>query len=472
MIFFFFFSAYPSTGSFSRTAIKARSGVRTPIAGVFSSIVVVLALYVLTPAFYYIPDSILAAVVIHAVSDLVASPKYIRQIYKINIWELMVFVVSVTVTFFTAVEYGIYASIGVSILLLLFKISRPRFYNIGRIPLALSKYIDPSLTLHGNIIPNNDIINNKNKNMVNDNDYKDNNNNDDDLMEKDQMQYLYIPDTDSALGHLVQPLPDGILMVRMDESWIYPNCGFLADTLIVHCKNYTRRAQAVISKGGRAWNDDADPIKDAARAQLPLLHALIIDFTRVNQLDSSGLQSILDVQNALNRYSGHYVELHFVNIADPIIRQTLIIGGFGNLPGQDASLSEYSDKETTNGGDDQNQEDIQMNESYYIPNVAANVPKPRRDHHHHHYQQNQHPNSTDIEYLYNNRSQHSSYHNDQITLGYSSQRFSQNSKNSSIAIPMPRDRYPLFHFTADDAVRAAVSSLNLREQSYIYYPSV
>ncbi|KAI9303755.1 sulfate transporter family-domain-containing protein [Cunninghamella echinulata] len=369
-----FFGAYPSTGSFSRTAIKARSGVRTPIAGVFSSIVVILALYALTPAFYYLPDSILGAVVVHAVSDLVASPSYIKQLYKISIWELLVFVVSVTVTFFTAIEYGIYASIGVSILLLLFKISRPRFYNI-------------------------DVIGDDNI----------------DSTEKDQMQYLYIPDTDAALGHLVQPLPDGILMVRMDESWIYPNCAFLADTLIVHCKNYTRRAQAVISRGGRAWNDDADPIKDAARAQLPLLHALIIDFTRVNQLDSSGLQSILDVQSALNRYSGHHVEVHFVNIADPIIRQTLIIGGFGNIPGQ---------------------------------------------------------GTNDIEYLYSSRSQHSSYHNDQITLGYSSHRFSQKSNISTVAIPMPKDLYPLFHFTADDAVRAAVSSLGAREQAYIYYPSV
>lgn len=32
-IFGSFFSSYPATGSFSRTAIKAKAGVRTPIAG-------------------------------------------------------------------------------------------------------------------------------------------------------------------------------------------------------------------------------------------------------------------------------------------------------------------------------------------------------------------------------------------------------------------------------------------------------
>lgn|ERR1700720_2283710 len=83
-------SAYPNTGSFSRTAIKARSGVRTPLAGLFSAAVVVLSLYALTPAFYYIPDSILAAVIIHAVADLVSGPKFLKQLWHISPLELYV----------------------------------------------------------------------------------------------------------------------------------------------------------------------------------------------------------------------------------------------------------------------------------------------------------------------------------------------------------------------------------------------
>ena len=56
-----FFNAYPATGSFSRTAIKSMAGVRTPLAGIFTGAVVVLALYALTGAFYYIPNAALAA---------------------------------------------------------------------------------------------------------------------------------------------------------------------------------------------------------------------------------------------------------------------------------------------------------------------------------------------------------------------------------------------------------------------------
>ena len=56
-----FFSAYPATGSFSRSAIKSMSGVRTPLAGIVTGVVVVLALYALTGAFYWIPNAGLAA---------------------------------------------------------------------------------------------------------------------------------------------------------------------------------------------------------------------------------------------------------------------------------------------------------------------------------------------------------------------------------------------------------------------------
>lgn len=74
-----FFGGYPATGSFSRTAIKSKAGVRTPIAGWITGIVVIIALFALTDAFYYIPNAALAAVIIHAVGDLIASPRQVFQ---------------------------------------------------------------------------------------------------------------------------------------------------------------------------------------------------------------------------------------------------------------------------------------------------------------------------------------------------------------------------------------------------------
>lgn len=59
------FHAYPATGSFSRSALKSKSGVRTPLAGLVTGLVVIVALYGLTPAFTWIPTAGMIVYVCH-----------------------------------------------------------------------------------------------------------------------------------------------------------------------------------------------------------------------------------------------------------------------------------------------------------------------------------------------------------------------------------------------------------------------
>ena len=61
-----FFSSYPVTGSFSRTAVNAQSGVMTPAGGIITGILVLIATQFLTPLFEFIPASALAAVIMLA----------------------------------------------------------------------------------------------------------------------------------------------------------------------------------------------------------------------------------------------------------------------------------------------------------------------------------------------------------------------------------------------------------------------
>lgn len=60
------FRSMPVTGSFTRTAVNNASGVCTPLGGLVTGGLVLLALAFLTDAFYYIPKATLAAVVICA----------------------------------------------------------------------------------------------------------------------------------------------------------------------------------------------------------------------------------------------------------------------------------------------------------------------------------------------------------------------------------------------------------------------
>ncbi|KAG7209638.1 hypothetical protein KM043_011285 [Ampulex compressa] len=60
-------SSMPTCGAFTRSAVSSTSGVRSPMAGLYSGIMTLLALSFLTPYFYYIPRATLAAVLISAV---------------------------------------------------------------------------------------------------------------------------------------------------------------------------------------------------------------------------------------------------------------------------------------------------------------------------------------------------------------------------------------------------------------------
>jgi len=406
-----FFGAYPSTGSFSRTAIKARSGVKTPIAGIFSALVVLLALYALTPAFYYIPDAVLAAVVIHAVADLGSGPSSIKRLAAVSLWELLIFVATVVITFFTTVEYGIYASVGMSIVILLFRIARPRFWGLGRIPLSTAV--------------NSVVYEDEKKHQP--------------VVHSDLQNYLYVPEGHPSLGKLVESLPDGILMCRVDESFTYPNSSFISDKIITYCKKRTRAGGKVLSKGDRQWNDDATPAVIAARESLPRLHALILDFASVNRLDSSGLQAIVDAQNALNRYSGHHVEFHFVNILNPAIRRCLIVAQFGNQPRPGENRQEVFP--VVPASRDGPQRDVPEHQTTDAENQIAS-------------------SSTTDDECYSDSEEVKKEHAEFVEVS------SPSVKNYPTldGIQLPKDRYPFFHWSSDEAVRSAVASRSLREE--------
>lgn len=128
-----FLGAYPATGSFSRTAIKSKAGVRTPFAGVFTAIVVLLAIYALTAVFFYIPNASLSAVIIHAVGDLITPPNTVYQFWRISPLEVFIFFAGVFVTIFASIEDGIYTTICISVAVLLFRVVKAKGRFLGKV---------------------------------------------------------------------------------------------------------------------------------------------------------------------------------------------------------------------------------------------------------------------------------------------------------------------------------------------------
>ena len=128
-----FLGAYPATGSFSRTAIKSKAGVRTPFAGVITAIVVLLAIYALPAVFFYIPNSSLSAVIIHAVGDLITPPNTVYQFWRVSPLEVIIFFAGVIVTVFKDIDIGIYVTISLSAAVLLFRVLKAKGRFLGRV---------------------------------------------------------------------------------------------------------------------------------------------------------------------------------------------------------------------------------------------------------------------------------------------------------------------------------------------------
>ena len=132
-IFGSFFKAYPSASSFSRSAINAESGAKTGGSAIVSSILVVLTLVFLTPIFYYLPKTILAAIIIVAVFNLV-NIREAKRLWSANNLDFWLLVVTFFSTLILGIEYGILTGVGLSLILLIYRTSRPYATELGKVP--------------------------------------------------------------------------------------------------------------------------------------------------------------------------------------------------------------------------------------------------------------------------------------------------------------------------------------------------
>ncbi|KAJ1791517.1 hypothetical protein LPJ59_004975 [Coemansia sp. RSA 2399] len=309
-----FFGAYPATGSFSRTAIKSKAGVRTPLAGLITASIVVIAIYALPPVFYYISNALLAAVIIHAVGDLISSPRTIRSFWRISPFEFVIFWAGVIVSVFSSIDNGIYTSVASSGALLLFRIAKARGNFIGMVRV----YSQRSETLK----------NASNSLKVVDAAVA--------AKEGSRRVYMSLDGTAEGTNPSVKPEtpPAGIYIYRLNEGYLYPNAVHFTDHMVAEIKAQTRPGilNPYGSLGNRPWNDPGPRHKSESDidTSLPLLRAVILDFTGVSNVDITSIQNLIDVRKQLDRYSDNDVVWHFSGVGSPWVRRALVAGGFGS----------------------------------------------------------------------------------------------------------------------------------------------
>lgn len=306
-----FLGAYPVTGSFSRTAIKSKAGVRTPFAGVITAVVVLLAIYALPAVFFYIPNSVLSAVIIHAVGDLITPPNTVYQFWKISPIEVLIFFAGVLVTVFSSIENGIYTTICVSLALLLFRVVKARGRFLGKV--QVHSVIGDHL-LDGKDKPNGHPY---------------------DHEKADRNIFLPLEHDDGSNPMIDTDSPHpGVFIYRFSEGYNYPNANHYLDYMVSSIFKQTRRTDpnAYGRPGDRPWNDPGPRRGKAAVVEehLPTLKAVILDFSSVNNVDVTSVQHLIDVRNQLDRYTApEKVQWHFAHINNRWTRRALASAGFG-----------------------------------------------------------------------------------------------------------------------------------------------
>ena len=127
-----FFLSYPTTGGFSRTAVNDQAGAKTGMAALITALIVGLTLMFFTQWFYYLPKAVLASIIIVAVVNLIDF-KFAVRLYKKRKDEFAILVLTFLATLFLGITKGIGMGIVISLLLLVYRASKPHHAFLGRI---------------------------------------------------------------------------------------------------------------------------------------------------------------------------------------------------------------------------------------------------------------------------------------------------------------------------------------------------
>ncbi|MFV8834175.1 SulP family inorganic anion transporter [Aquisalimonas sp.] len=125
--------AFPVTGGFSRTAVNAEGGARTPLAGIIAAALIALVLVFATGLFRALPMTVLAAVIIIAAVGLV-DVAALRRVWRHDRMEGLAFAGTALGVLVVGVEAGVLFGVTLSLITLIWRASHPHVAVVGRVP--------------------------------------------------------------------------------------------------------------------------------------------------------------------------------------------------------------------------------------------------------------------------------------------------------------------------------------------------
>lgn len=298
-----FFGCMPVTGGFSRTAVNAESGVKSPLSGLVTSACVLVSIFKLADAFYWIPNATLSAIVMVAVAQIVLPVRVFIEYWRTSLADFVASMISLWVTLWVSVEIGIASAVGFSILYVLLQLAFA--------PVTL-------VTQHN------------------------------------AEKLLFSRQATRGPGSEEQyPLPDDALVFILESPVLFPNAARIFRTI---CDTIYTRTSAPneeelfgsASQSNRLWNDtrrkhvrslrQTAGLSVADEARLPRLRLVVVEMTRVSHVDTTGLQFLADIRAAVQDWAGEGAEVVFVGLNERVRARFTRAKGIYELNARDTEI--------------------------------------------------------------------------------------------------------------------------------------
>jgi sodium-independent sulfate anion transporter 11 len=292
-----FFSSMPVGGAMSRTAVNSDSGVKSPAYGIVAGGVVILSIFKLSPALYWIPKATLAAIIVTAVWHIVIPPKVFYGFWKTSLVDFIASMLAFWLTLFVSSEVGIGAAVGFGIAYHLLFIA---FHRVTR-ETSISSVSPPSFSPAPQPIPLDT-----------------------------QVFSIHQPILFFNAYHLKNQILDAIQT---------HNSGTPLTAAAHAARNWSvaaaRRALRLRLKAGIDAHNEPVQIRLA-----------ILDLTGVHNIDTTGLTALRDLKADLQKFAGPKAQLRLVGLA-PRVRQRFARFGWSVYDAAQATKEERADRSAT-----------------------------------------------------------------------------------------------------------------------------
>lgn len=262
------FGGMPVGAEISRTAVNESSDVKSPLSGLFTTIVVLFGLQVLKDAIFYIPSATIAGMIIVATGPCIPPFAVMLAHWKGSFIDFLSCQITTQIAFQNRLDLGVAAS---SFFLIIYTMLRALF--------------DRAETI--------------------------------DTSELD----LKFGVGETKRGVVVQ---DGTKIFKCKDDVFYINSKRVVDSIFLGIgKDFKRVTDLRVERGGRLWcekkwEDDEGTVSLTRSAST--LHVLILDFTRVGFVDTSTMTYLLDLKAGISTFAneGSEVEMRFVGLSAPV----------------------------------------------------------------------------------------------------------------------------------------------------------